>query len=762
MKLRLSLLASVVFAMALALAGVLNDVSSTRATIPLPVQPFSPLSKGGISSNLLGASIASNFTITEAEAGERITLPWIFSGSGWSSDKDADWPDDVSNVGDVWSELDVDCNGTIDYLAGNNCVKVGGNWVPVTWWERTTNVGGTAEAYLLTIMPPANSFTWQLRHRADIAVVCTPGPLGSPSVLNTVYATVDFGRSLSGKVPFVAQTQLGGSAGTPPSKICLDSPQTSESNTKVYNAPPLVADGVDADSLADSSGIYARWTIFQSKGSASLNYNGDLRKPYEGLPSFPSDNNYVERTLQLECFWMDGTACGSQCQRDGDNRFISPEESFWDPDLLTFTGELTGPLARAHIDADGDCLMNVDHAQPVFFSAGAYESVADDTKSGTNCPASDWSGPPPSGSPPTRAVYDDHADRDCDGLVDGVEWSYGTDAEDADSDNDLADDFVEMFQFTNPLVQDSDSDGHLDKPVDTYTNDGTGRDIDGNLVPTDPNMDNCPAVSNPDQLNTDGGRRPAGTNIPYATFASNANQDKTGDLCDWDDDNDGATDTYEVLTSFTNPLHNDWDKDGVIDGVEIKFQAGGDPFVDPKDPLLFPVWSNAEQTYYRGCQIHVNVADHPEYAVNKPIGGNVEMDVDGDGVLCVITGNSDLDSDNGSSTSPGALIKTEVNDNVEAFGFGTSITNVDTDGDGCEDWVEIHDLNGDRKVTGADALVLAKAQAGSIPSGDPLSFDIFDVNQDARLSGADLLQIAKNSCLVKGWGGCPDGCSAEN
>ena len=38
----------------------------------------------------------------------------------------------------------------------------------------------------------------------------------------------------------------------------------------------------------------------------------------------------------------------------------------------------------------------------------------------------------------------------------------------ADSDGDGASDFVEMFQFTNPLNPDTDGDGLLDKPEDDY------------------------------------------------------------------------------------------------------------------------------------------------------------------------------------------------------------------------------------------------------------------------------------------------------
>ena len=75
MKLRISFLASVAVAMVLALVGVLNDVSTTRAIMPLPIQPFASDALGGISTNQLGQSITGNWTVTQSLAGERSSLP---------------------------------------------------------------------------------------------------------------------------------------------------------------------------------------------------------------------------------------------------------------------------------------------------------------------------------------------------------------------------------------------------------------------------------------------------------------------------------------------------------------------------------------------------------------------------------------------------------------------------------------------------------------------------------------------------------------
>ena len=73
--------------------------------------------------------------------------------------------------------------------------------------------------------------------------------------------------------------------------------------------------------------------------------------------------------------------------------------------------------------------------------------------------------------------------------------------------------------------------------------------------------DNCPAVANADQLDTDA--------------------DTQGDACDTDDDGDGLTDAEEAALG-TNPVLTDSDGDGFGDAAEV---AAG---TDPTDPASTP------------------------------------------------------------------------------------------------------------------------------------------------------------------------------
>jgi hypothetical protein len=231
------------------------------------------------------------------------------------------------------------------------------------------------------------------------------------------------------------------------------------------------------DGIDDGTGLYARWAIFQS--------NPDARMTFQNQPSFPSDQGmdsklqnptggYIERTLDLECFWhsatgVQGNGAADTLKHDattgdivaGSDGEISAAESHADPTLVAMGG-------YAAIDADGDCLVDQGLTGPAAPALQPGHPVDLPAVGGT-CPTFPWAGPPEQ-APQTYSVSADH---DCDGVPDGVEVAYGSNPMLADSDSDGATDYVEMFQFTNPNNPDTDGDGYLDKPSGVF-GDNTG------------------------------------------------------------------------------------------------------------------------------------------------------------------------------------------------------------------------------------------------------------------------------------------------
>ncbi len=138
------------------------------------------------------------------------------------------------------------------------------------------------------------------------------------------------------------------------------------------------------------------------------------------------------------------------------------------------------------------------------------------------------------------------ADTDADSLLDGDELARGTDPLLADTDGDTLTDGAEVAGGTDPLLADTDGDG-ADDLVDVFPLDAAEwADTDTDTVGD--NADNCPAIANLDQLDTDA--------------------DAEGNTCDLDDDSDGVADVDEVVLG-TDPLLADTDGDGINDGADV-------------------------------------------------------------------------------------------------------------------------------------------------------------------------------------------------
>jgi len=245
--------------------------------------------------------------------------------------------------------------------------------------------------------------------------------------------------------------------------------------------------------------------------------------------------------------------------------------------------------------------------------------------------------------------------------------------------------------------------------------------------------DNCPTVSNPDQTNTDEERRPNGSRI-FGEWASNPSQDKLGDACDTDDDNDWMLDTgTHPVTGVpgedvgcgsgpTNPLVADTDGDTVIDGAECALGS------DPNDPTSSPAPASPNKD---GDGL-------PAWLDNLLC----PSDVDGDGLV----GDNDPDCD-----SPQGVV--EFTDGWEFRKYGTDPSVVDTDGDSCKDWIEIVDLDGNRVANINDVYIVA----GRVfpPTADPVEKALCDLDGNGKVNINDVYLAAQNSDLVKPYSLCP-------
>jgi hypothetical protein len=212
--------------------------------------------------------------------------------------------------------------------------------------------------------------------------------------------------------------------------------------------------------------------------------------------------------------------------------------------------------------------------------------------------------------------------------------------------------------------------------------------------------DNCPLDYNPGQTNTDGQRRPNGSQIP-GDWASNPTQDTWGDVCDTDHDNDGLLDSQEFDDHCPYRLVADSDGDTVLDGYEVS---------QGKD----------------AC----NAAD-------KPLCGGL-LDTDGDGF-------SDCVEHLGYNTCA------SVNDS--APGWTTCTDPVDSDGDGCEDWIEMVDVNGNRSANTFDVLIFAQRGMAGGP-GDAIGDKLLDLNKNGSVNSFDVLLAAQNSSMLKAHSTC--------
>jgi len=215
------------------------------------------------------------------------------------------------------------------------------------------------------------------------------------------------------------------------------------------------------------------------------------------------------------------------------------------PDECDEACQTTGMQADA--DDDGDGVDDGNDAFPLVALNGLTDT--DDDGRPNDCAELT-----PSPCESTSMVSDEDDDNDgysdVDELTDQQSDPLDANSTPLDTDGDFISDATDTDDDNDGVADDEDA-----FPLDA--NEATDTDSDG----LGDNGDNCPNLSNQDQLDTD--------------------NDNQGDLCDADDDNDGLTDTEEADIG-TDPLSRDSDGDGWSDKEEVD---GG---TDPLDPNSAP------------------------------------------------------------------------------------------------------------------------------------------------------------------------------
>ncbi len=326
---------------------------------------------------------------------------------------------------------------------------------------------------------------------------------------------------------------------------------------------------------ADADGIRTNST------STSVCYGTNVPAGYTSNVNGPDNCASVSNANQLN---TDGDSQGDACDSDDDNDTVA-DGSDCAPTVFSAWRN------QAYNDSDRDGVRNSTSLTTVTcFGATAPLGFTLATNGPDNCP---------------NVVNANQADSNGNGVGDACEVVLDADGDGVADASDCAPSDNTRWR-TASFFGDADADGIRTSSASSSVCYGTN--VPAGYTSNVNGPDNCPSVSNANQLNTDG--------------------DSQGDACDTDDDNDTVLDASDcaptTASAWRNQAYNDSDRDGVRNttGVTSVTCFGTTP------PLGFTIATNGPDN----CP---NVAN-PNQADsnNNGVGDACETnsDTDGDGV----------------------------------------------------------------------------------------------------------------------------------
>ena len=334
----------------------------------------------------------------------------------------------------------------------------------------------------------------------------------------------------------------------------------------------------------------------------------------------------------------------------------------------------------------------------------------------------------------------------------------------SDEDDDGVTDLEELLRGTDPTTGDSDGDGLADgqDPCPLVAG-GMDADADGVCTPEDECDEDASGTLDTDgngtcdvrELDSDGDQVPDLIELAVGSDPLDGDSVPSTLLPNGDADGDGLSNGLELALGLS-PFLADTDADGALDFLEVQLASIGAP-VDASDPgLQPPVVVSVVSAFGSSSEtVQVSLSDSNPPGLRgsatggqpTPVASTLEVDAVGRGVFQL----------NRAGFQPQILATDADGDALSGFDEtlqGTSLRNVDTDGDGFVDGpsgvvLKAEYLDGiDLGADGGDGFVEGEGTLGTDPtlasSRAGRAFDVAPLGfPDGRLDAADVLVLLR-------------------